>query len=63
MKLVTRPCTIPRATYIAVGFIALFYAFSVWIVVQAFGSEGVLAAAGADPADRYAPSLSTPPRC
>ncbi|GCB43767.1 APC family permease [Streptomyces sp. NL15-2K] len=42
--------TIPRATYAAVGFLGLFYAFVVWIVVQAFGARGVMAAAAEDPA-------------
>jgi amino acid transporter len=30
--------TIPRATYLAVGFMTLFYAFISWIAVQAFGN-------------------------
>lgn len=38
--------TIPRATFLAVGFMALFYAFIVWSVVQAFGENGFRAAAG-----------------
>lgn len=33
--------TIPRATYIAVAFLGLFYAFMVWIGIQAFGAEKV----------------------
>lgn len=37
--------TIPRATFLAVGFMALFYAFVVWSVVQAFGESGFQAAA------------------
>lgn len=41
--------TIPRATYIAVGFLGLFYAFTVWIVIQAFGSSRVLKAVTDDP--------------
>jgi amino acid transporter len=41
--------TIPRATYIAVGFLALFYAFVVWAIIQAYGAESVLAAAAQDP--------------
>jgi amino acid transporter len=45
--------TIPRATYIAVGFLGLFYAFVVWIVVQAFGAGGVMAAAAKDPAGLF----------
>lgn len=37
--------TIPRATFLAVGFMALFYAFVAWSVVQAFGEAGFRAAA------------------
>ncbi|MFE3120521.1 APC family permease [Streptomyces niveus] len=40
--------TIPRATYIAIGFLAVFYTFSVWCVFVAYGSEGALAFAGGD---------------
>lgn len=36
--------TIPRATYLAVGFLAIFYAFSFWCFITAFGVGGVLAA-------------------
>lgn len=36
--------TIPRATYVAVAFLALFYAFSFWCFVTAFGVEGVIGA-------------------
>ncbi|MEI5098401.1 APC family permease [Streptomyces sp. PmtG] len=41
--------TVPRATYIAVGFLGLFYAFTVWIAIQAFGDEEVVRAAAKDP--------------
>ncbi|MEV5550770.1 APC family permease [Streptomyces sp. NPDC052309] len=41
--------TIPRATYIAVGFLGLFYAFCVWIVIQAFGSSQIMKAVTTDP--------------
>ncbi|MFV0374114.1 APC family permease [Microbacterium sp.] len=34
--------TIPRATYIAVIFLGVFYAFSFWIVTLAFGVDGVI---------------------
>jgi amino acid transporter len=40
--------TIPRATYIAVGFMALFYCFVMWSVVQALGSDQAQQAAGQD---------------
>ncbi|NKX55736.1 APC family permease [Arthrobacter mobilis] len=35
--------TVPRATYISIAFIGVFYAFSVWVIVQAFGAEAVQA--------------------
>lgn len=38
--------TIPRATYAAVAILGGTYAFIVWAVIQAFGAEGVVAAAG-----------------
>jgi amino acid transporter len=41
--------TIPRATYIAVGFLALFYGFIVWSIIQAYGAGQVIAAAAKDP--------------
>lgn len=40
--------TIPRATYIAVTLIALFYAFSTWSIVQFYGPSQVSAAALGD---------------
>jgi len=45
--------TIPRATYAAVTFMGLFYCLVVWAIIQAFGNEGVLAAAAADPASLF----------
>lgn len=38
--------SVPRATYIAVGFMSVFYAFIVWTVIQAYGDGNVVAAAG-----------------
>ena len=42
--------TIPRATYIAVAFLGLFYSFIAWAIIQGFGSADVQAAAAKDPA-------------
>ena len=42
--------TIPRATYISVAFMAIFYGFVIWAVVIAVGETGAQAAAGKDPA-------------
>lgn len=40
--------TIPRATYIAVGFMGLFYAFVTWSVIQAFGDSAASSSANKD---------------
>ncbi|MFJ9752926.1 APC family permease [Streptomyces chartreusis] len=39
---------IPRATYIAVSFLGIFYALMVWVVIQAFGNDAVVQAATDD---------------
>ncbi|MFF7133540.1 APC family permease [Streptomyces sp. NPDC008196] len=51
--------TVPRATYIAVGFLGLFYAFVVWTVVQAFGDAEVVKAAGTDPVGLFFSAITT----
>ncbi|MGW0735221.1 APC family permease [Streptomyces sp. NPDC002851] len=40
--------TVPRATYIAVGFLALFYTFTVWTIINAYGSDRAQAVAGGE---------------
>lgn len=40
--------TVPAATYIAVAFLGIFYAFTFWILTVAFGAQGVLAMARGD---------------
>ncbi|RGE18972.1 APC family permease [Leucobacter sp. wl10] len=40
--------TVPRATYIAIAFLAIFYAFTFWILVVAFGVDGLMALANSD---------------
>lgn len=40
--------TVPRATYIAISFLAVFYAFAFWCFISAFGVKGVLAAVSGD---------------
>lgn len=45
--------TIPRATYAAVVFLGVFYAFMTWIIVQAYGDNNIQAAANADPGNLY----------
>ncbi|ALV36094.1 APC family permease [Streptomyces sp. CdTB01] len=51
--------TIPRATYVAVAFLGLFYAFIVWIVIQAFGDADVIAAAAKDPGGLFFSAITT----
>ncbi|MEU6089536.1 APC family permease [Streptomyces sp. NPDC047085] len=51
--------TVPRATYLAVGFLGLFYAFIVWVAVQAFGDDQVVGAAGKDPAGLFFTAITT----
>ncbi|OSZ59650.1 amino acid transporter [Streptomyces pharetrae CZA14] len=51
--------TVPRATYAAVGFLGLFYAFVVWIAIQAYGDAEVVAAAGGDPAGLFFAAITT----
>ena len=41
--------TIPRATYLAVGILAVTYAFIVWSIVQAFGADAVGQIVAKDP--------------
>ena len=45
--------TIPRATYIAIICMAVSYAFIVWSVVQAFGSDAAVEAAAGDTAGMF----------
>ncbi|MEU8483010.1 APC family permease [Streptomyces sp. NPDC048641] len=51
--------TVRRATYIAVAFLGLFYAFIVWTVIQAFGDAHVVAAAGSDPVGLFFSAITT----
>ncbi|MFF2507177.1 APC family permease [Streptomyces sp. NPDC058067] len=51
--------TVPRATYIAVAFLGLFYAFIVWTVIQAFGDAQVVKAAGTNPAELFFSAITT----
>ncbi|MBT0769937.1 APC family permease [Kineosporia sp. J2-2] len=41
--------TVPRATYIALAVIGVFYSVSAWAVISAWGDNGALAEAAADP--------------
>lgn len=41
--------TVSRATYISVGFLAVFYTLVVWAVIMAYGEQAALDEAAADP--------------
>lgn len=43
--------TVPRAAYVSLGFLAVFYCFVSWAVVQAFGDSAIATAAGDHPTD------------
>ncbi|GGX11760.1 APC family permease [Streptomyces chryseus] len=51
--------TIPRATYTAVAFLGLFYAFIVWTVIQAYGSDQVVQAATDDTGGLFFTAITT----
>ncbi|WP_405776472.1 APC family permease [Streptomyces sp. NBC_01538] len=51
--------TVPRATYLAVGFLGLFYTFVVWVIVQAFGDDGVVPAAARNPAELFFTAMTS----
>jgi amino acid transporter len=50
---------VPRATYLAVGFLGLFYTFVVWVIVQAFGDDGVVPAAARNPAELFFTAMTS----
>ncbi len=50
--------TVRRATFAAVGFMAVFYALIVWSVLMAFGPERALAEAVADPTGMFFTAMS-----
>ena len=45
--------TVPRATFLAIAFLSVFYAFMMWIIVVAFGKAGALATATNDPTGMF----------
>ena len=51
--------TVPRATYIAVGFLGLFYAFISWVIIQGFGNTGAVAVAAKNPASMFFTAMTT----
>ncbi|BEL08663.1 APC family permease [Actinoplanes sichuanensis] len=51
--------SIPRATYASVAFLGLFYCLVVWAIVQAFGDERVVEAAGTDPTGLFFTAMDT----
>ena len=45
--------TVPRATYLAIGFLAIFYTFMAWVAVIAFGKADVVAVATESPTEMF----------
>ncbi|MGK4578566.1 APC family permease [Kitasatospora sp. HPMI-4] len=45
--------TVPRATYLAIAFLGLFYTFITWMIIQAVGSDNAVQAATDDPAGMF----------
>lgn len=45
--------TVPRATFLAIGFLGVFYTFMAWIAVVAFGQSEVVGVASADPTGMF----------
>lgn len=48
-----RTRTVSRATYVAVGFLAVFYTIVVWAVIMAYGQKDAVAEATADPTNMF----------
>ena len=51
--------SIPRATYIAVAFLAIFYTVTLWLVIQAFGDAAVQGVIAEDPAAFFFIAMGT----
>jgi hypothetical protein len=51
--------TVPRATYIAVAFLGLFYAFISWVIIQAFDNTGAVAIASKNSAGMFFTAMTT----
>jgi amino acid transporter len=45
--------TVPRATFLAIGFLTVFYTFMIWIAVVAFGKSGAVDIATSDPVGMF----------
>lgn len=51
--------TIPRATYLIVGFVTLAYSFGLWVFINAYGPSQVVAASADDPTASSLSSIKT----
>lgn len=51
--------SIPRATYISLAFLAVFYSLTLWVIIQGFGDANVVAVAAEDPAALFFISMGT----
>ncbi len=45
--------TVPRATFLAIGFLGIFYTFMAWVAVVAFGKSQVVAVATESPTEMF----------
>lgn len=45
--------TVPRATFLAIGFLAIFYTFMAWVAVIAFGKSEVVSVATDNPTEMF----------
>ncbi|UQS25999.1 APC family permease [Amycolatopsis thermalba] len=51
--------TVPRATYLAVGAIGVFYIAATWLLIAAYGPSQATAAAAADPTGMFSAAVET----
>ncbi|WP_370290039.1 APC family permease [Nocardioides sp.] len=51
--------TVPRATYVAVTFMALFYGFVLWVIVMAFGVVDTVPTVAANPVAPFFTAMDT----
>lgn len=50
--------TVPRAAYLAVLLIGVFYAFAAWVIITAYGVHGAPAVANKDPSGMFATAMA-----
>lgn len=50
--------TVPRATYLFIGLVTLLYAGTAWLLIQAYGTDKVVAATAANPTQSFMDSAA-----